>query len=120
MHSSKQILNISCLIVTMIYVFYHNAQNEIKNMKKKMADRIGTMRVSLRSQLEEGQQDRSWAHITKQIGMFAFSGLTKEEVTALRDKHHIYCTLDGRISMAGITSQNVSYMADSIKDVISK
>jgi aspartate aminotransferase len=85
-----------------------------------MADRINAMRVSLRTCLEEGhQQDRSWDHITKQIGMFAYSGLTKEEVIALRDKHHIYCTLDGRISMAGVTSQNVDYMADAIKDVIS-
>jgi aspartate aminotransferase len=86
---------------------------------KDMADRINTMRGSLRSSLEEGQQDRSWDHITKQIGMFAYSGMTKEEVIALREKHHIYCTLDGRISMAGVTSGNVDYMADAIKDVIS-
>ena len=82
-----------------------------------MADRINTMRVKLRTSLEEGPQDRSWDHITKQIGMFAYSGLTKDEVIALRDKHHIYCTLDGRISMAGVTSGNVDYMADAIKDV---
>lgn len=84
-----------------------------------MADRINSMRISLRTKLEEGQQDRSWDHITKQIGMFAYSGLTKEEVSVLREKHHIYCTLDGRISMAGVTSGNVGYMADAIKDVIS-
>jgi aspartate/tyrosine/aromatic aminotransferase len=32
--------------------------------------------------------------------MFAYSGMSKDEVIALREKHHIYCTLDGRISMA--------------------
>ena len=58
-----------------------------------MADRINDMRVSLRTRLEEGEQNRSWEHITTQIGMFAFSGLKKEEVTTLREKHHIYCTL---------------------------
>mmetsp|Transcript_1313 Transcript_1313/g.1905 ORF Transcript_1313/g.1905 Transcript_1313/m.1905 type:complete len:430 (-) Transcript_1313:1554-2843(-) len=93
--------------------------NDFIDQCKEMADRINSMRVALRSSLEEGQQDRSWDHITKQIGMFAYSGLTKEEVTALRDKHHIYCTLDGRISMAGVTTGNVTYMADAIKDVIS-
>ena len=87
---------------------------------KSMADRINGMRLKLRSALEEGGADRSWEHITRQIGMFAFSGLKKEEVIALRDKHHIYCTLDGRISMAGVTSGNVDYIAKSIKDVISK
>jgi len=84
-----------------------------------MADRINSMRVTLRTLLEEGQQNRPWDHITKQIGMFAYSGMTKEEVIALRERHHIYCTLDGRISMAGVTSGNVSYMADAIKDVVS-
>lgn len=85
-----------------------------------MADRINAMRVELRSALEEGGADRSWEHITNQIGMFAYSGMTKEEVTALRDNCSIYCTLDGRISMAGVTSGNVDYIASSIKEVIKK
>jgi aspartate aminotransferase, mitochondrial len=84
---------------------------------KGMADRINTMRTVLRSRLEEGGSSKSWDHITKQIGMFAYSGMTKEQVTVLRDKHHIYCTLDGRISMAGVTSVNVDYIADAILDV---
>ena len=83
---------------------------------KGMADRINTMRAALRSRLEEGST-KSWEHITKQIGMFAYSGMTKDQVTVLRDTHHIYCTLDGRISMAGVTSGNVDYIADAIRDV---
>lgn len=67
---------------------------------KDMADRINTMRGLLKSELEAVGSTRSWDHITKQIGMFAYSGLTPEEVTEMKVKHHIYCTLDGRISMA--------------------
>jgi aspartate aminotransferase len=67
---------------------------------KAMADRIHSMRTLLRTKLEQGGSTRSWEHITSQIGMFAFSGLTKDQVIAMRDKHHVYCTLDGRISMA--------------------
>lgn len=74
--------------------------NDFIDQCKEMANRINDMRLELRSALEEGGSDRSWEHITKQIGMFAYSGLTKDEVTVLRDKHHIYCTMDGRISMA--------------------
>lgn len=48
------------------------------------------------------------------------SGMSKDEVIALREKHHIYCTLDGRISMAGVTSKNVDYIARSIYDVTDK
>lgn len=87
---------------------------------KIMAERITSMRIRLRSLLEKGQVNCSWEHITKQIGMFAYSGLTEKEVIALRNKHHIYCTLDGRISMAGVTSGNVNYIANAIKDVIAQ
>lgn len=67
---------------------------------RDMADRINKMRGLLRAELEAAGSSRSWDHITKQIGMFAYSGLTPEEVTQMKEKHHIYCTLDGRISMA--------------------
>ena len=87
---------------------------------KGMASRIDSMRTRLRGKLEELGSTRDWSHITKQIGMFAFSGMSKEEVEGLRDKHHIYCTLDGRISMAGVTSKNVDYIAESIYDVTEK
>ena len=40
-------------------------------------------------------------HITSQIGMFAYTGLSKEQCTMLTDKYHIYCTKNGRFSMAG-------------------
>jgi len=82
-----------------------------------MAKRIDSMRVKLRNILEELGSSRSWEHITKQIGMFAYSGMSEDEVVALREKHHIYCTLDGRISMAGVTSKNVEYIARAIYDV---
>ena len=83
---------------------------------KEMVDRINRMRIKLRSTLEEGEQQCSWEHITNQIRMFAFSGMTKEEVTKLREKYHIYCTLDSWMSMVGVTSNNVNYIADSIDD----
>jgi aspartate aminotransferase, mitochondrial len=82
-----------------------------------MADRIKMMRIALRKRLQECGSKLPWEHITKQIGMFAYSGMTKEQVTKLRDVHHIYCTMDGRISMAGVTSGNVDYIANAIHDV---
>lgn len=82
-----------------------------------MADRIHDMRSSLRSALEQAGSTRDWQHITNQIGMFAYSGMTKDQVEELKAKHHIYCTADGRISMAGVTSGNVDYIANAIHDV---
>ena len=83
-----------------------------------MAGRIHDMRIALRTKLEAFDDcSRNWQHITKQIGMFAYSGMTKEEVIRMKEKHHIYCTADGRISMAGVTSGNVDYIANAIHDV---
>jgi aspartate aminotransferase, mitochondrial len=74
--------------------------NDFYGQCRGMADRINSMRTALRTSLEGSGSKKPWDHITKQIGMFAFSGLTKEEVVALRERHHVYCTGDGRISMA--------------------
>lgn len=82
-----------------------------------MADRINSMRILLRQKLEDAGSTHSWEHITKQIGMFAYSGLDKDQVMTMRKKHHLYCTADGRISMAGVTSGNVDYIANAIHDV---
>lgn len=81
---------------------------------KAMADRIMAMRSGLRGHLEGLKSTRSWEHITDQIGMFCYTGLTQEEVLKIREDSHIYFTNDGRISMAGITTANVEYVAKSI------
>lgn len=84
---------------------------------KDMADRIIGMRVSLREKLEQLGSSLSWEHITNQIGMFCYSGLTPEQVDRLTNEFHIYMTRNGRISMAGITTGNVGYLANAIHEV---
>mmetsp|Transcript_29583 Transcript_29583/g.79439 ORF Transcript_29583/g.79439 Transcript_29583/m.79439 type:complete len:443 (-) Transcript_29583:222-1550(-) len=81
---------------------------------KGMADRIIAMRTALRSALEARGSKRSWKHVTDQIGMFCYSGMTEEQVLELRSKYAIYITNDGRISMAGVTQDNVEYLADGM------
>lgn len=84
---------------------------------KLMANRIISMRTALRGRLEELGSKKSWNHITDQIGMFCYTGLTPEQVDRLAQEFHIYLTRDGRVSMAGISSTNVSYLAESIHKV---
>jgi len=83
-----------------------------------MAKRIGEMRVLLRQKLEAGNVAHKWNHITDQIGMFCFTGLSQEQVKILREKYHIYCTDDGRFSMAGINKHNIDYLAQSVLAVL--
>jgi len=81
---------------------------------KAMADRIITMRALLKENLEKLGSKRDWSHITSQIGMFAFTGLTPEQMDVLAKEHSVYATRDGRISVAGITTGNVKRLAEAI------
>ncbi|RQM04995.1 hypothetical protein DH86_00003733 [Scytalidium sp. 3C] len=84
---------------------------------KGMADRIITMRALLKKNLEDLGSKHDWSHITKQIGMFAYTGLTPEQMDKLAKEHSVYATKDGRISVAGITSANVKRLAEAIHAV---
>lgn len=83
-----------------------------------MADRIIRMRALLREELEGRlKSSRSWAHVTSQIGMFAYTGLNAEQMERLAKEESVYATKDGRISVAGITSGNVKRLAEAIHKV---
>jgi len=82
-----------------------------------MADRINGMRSALVSELAKAGSTRNWSHITDQIGMFCFTGLSPEQVGKLKDEQHIYMTGDGRISVAGLNSKNVAIVAKAIHEV---
>mmetsp|Transcript_18541 Transcript_18541/g.31173 ORF Transcript_18541/g.31173 Transcript_18541/m.31173 type:complete len:428 (+) Transcript_18541:77-1360(+) len=84
---------------------------------KGMADRIIDMRASLRTELEASGSTLKWNHVTDQIGMFCFSGMTGEMVDRLASEYHIYMTRNGRVSMAGVTSKNVKRLAMAMHDV---
>ncbi|XP_045811444.1 aspartate aminotransferase, mitochondrial [Trifolium pratense] len=82
-----------------------------------MADRIIGMRTTLRENLENLGSSLPWQHITNQIGMFCYSGMTPEQVDRLTSEFHIYMTRNGRISMAGLNTGNVGYVANAIYEV---
>lgn len=60
----------------------------------------------------------TWNHITDQIGMFSFTGLNEQQVQKLREQFHIYMTKNGRISMAGLNTNNIDYFAKSVDSVV--
>ena len=50
--------------------------------------------------------------------MFSFLGITTEQVQALKSQYGIYMEESGRINVADITMENVSYLTDSIAKVL--
>ena len=87
-----------------------------------MATRVRTMRelltAALRASGAPSPDGGDWSHVVDQIGMFAYTGLSAENVDALRTDHHIYLTRDGRMSMAAMKPGDVDYVAECIRDVL--
>ena len=82
-----------------------------------MSGRMKEMRQVLRQELENSGSKHDWSHITSQIGMFAFTGLNEAQVTQLREKHAIYMTMNGRISIAGLNTGNIKRIAAAFHEV---
>jgi len=85
---------------------------------KAVSGRIQDMRRALYDELIALKVPGKWEHIIKQIGMFSYTGLNAKQCECLIDKHHIYLIKNGRISMAGVTSKNVKYIAKAIQDAV--
>lgn len=91
---------------------------EWKEEMQMMAGRIKTVRQKLYDEISKINSDRDWSFILKQIGMFSFTGLTPEQVENMTNKHHIYMTKDGRISLAGLPSSKAEFLAKAIDDSV--
>jgi aspartate/tyrosine/aromatic aminotransferase len=85
---------------------------------RDMCDRINKMRSLFVETLREEGVERDFSFIAKQKGMFSFSGLTPEQVEALRDRFAIYIVGSGRINVAGMTEDNMGPLCDAIAEVL--
>mmetsp|Transcript_26873 Transcript_26873/g.58642 ORF Transcript_26873/g.58642 Transcript_26873/m.58642 type:complete len:429 (+) Transcript_26873:165-1451(+) len=81
-----------------------------------MADRIKAMRTELHRCMVERNAPGDWTFVLKQIGMFSYTGLNKAQCENMTKKWHVYMTMDGRISMAGLSGAKAPYLADAILD----
>jgi len=93
---------------------------EWRDCIRTMSSRIIAMRASLRQKLEELGTPGDWSHITTQIGMFSYTGLSQEMCIFLKQEKHLYLLKSGRISMCGLTSKNVDYVAKAINEAVTK
>ena len=85
---------------------------------KEMRDRINGMRQLLVDQLVANGVTRDFNFITQQNGMFSFLGIDQAQVQRLQDEFSIYIVGSSRISLAGISQDNVNYLTQSIAKVL--
>ncbi|MFB2642627.1 amino acid aminotransferase [Shewanella bicestrii] len=85
---------------------------------KVMRDRINGNRAILVEKLKANGVERDFGFIARQKGMFSFLGVNPEQVARLQKEFSIYMVGSSRISIAGISEDNVDYLAKSIAKVL--
>jgi aspartate aminotransferase len=80
----------------------------------EMRERLRDMKFLLNDALIEQAPDHDFSHLARATGMFCFLGITAAQVARLKNDFGIYMVDSSRINVAGITPQNVSYLAASI------
>jgi aromatic-amino-acid transaminase len=84
----------------------------------EMRVRIKEMRQKLVDGLQAAGVQRDMSFIIQQIGMFSYSGLTKDQMVRLRSEFGIYGTDTGRMCVAALNSKNIDYVCAGIAKVL--
>ncbi|MFM1817435.1 MAG: Aromatic-amino-acid aminotransferase [Pseudomonadota bacterium] len=83
----------------------------------EMRLRIKAMRQKLVDGLKAAGVEQDMSFITSQIGMFSYSGLTKDQMVRLRSEFGVYGTDTGRMCVAALNSKNIDYVCQAIAKV---
>ena len=84
----------------------------------EMRARIKAMRQKLVDGLKASGVKQDMSFITSQIGMFSYSGLSKDQMVRLRNEFGVYGTDTGRMCVAALNSKNIDYVCASIAKVV--
>ena len=84
----------------------------------QMRGRIRAMREQLVDKVQTRVPGFDFSFVTRQRGMFSYSGLSKLAVGRLREEFAIYAVDTGRICVAALNLRNIDYVADAIAKVL--
>lgn len=84
----------------------------------EMRVRIKAMRQKLVDGLKAAGVKQDMGFITSQIGMFSYSGLSKDQMVRLRSEFGVYGTDTGRMCVAALNSKNIDYVCQAIAKVV--
>ncbi len=85
----------------------------------EMRVRIKSMRQKLVDGLKAAGVKTDMSFITQQVGMFSYSGLSKEQMVRLRNEFGVFGTDSGRMCVAALNSKNIDHVCASIAKVLS-
>ena len=80
--------------------------------------RILAMREALVSALQQKIPGKDFSFLTRQRGMFSYTGLSPEQVVRLREEFGVYLIGSGRMCMAGLNQKNIEKVASAMAAVM--
>jgi len=83
-----------------------------------MRVRIKLMREEFTNKLAAAGVKQNFSFVSRQKGMFSYSGLTKAQMERLRGEFGVYGVDSGRICVAALNSRNIDYVVSSIAKVL--
>jgi aromatic-amino-acid transaminase len=91
----------------------HMWEEELAGMRQ----RIKAMRGTLVQKLAAAGVRRDMSFVTRQRGMFSYSGLNKQQMLRMRTEFGVYGVDSGRICVAALNSRNLDHVAQAIAAV---
>ncbi|MBB3101953.1 amino acid aminotransferase [Azomonas macrocytogenes] len=86
----------------------------------EMRQRIHRIRLEMVRQLAAKGVQQDFSFVSRQRGMFSFSGLNIDQVDQLRNDYGVYIVGTGRICAAALNTRNLDYVTDAIVQVLGR
>jgi aromatic-amino-acid transaminase len=84
----------------------------------EMRERIRTMReLFVKGLADQGVKD-DFSFITRQNGMFSYTGFSKDVVQKMRDEYSIYIVGSGRVCLAAMNEKNIPVICQALATVL--
>jgi aspartate/tyrosine/aromatic aminotransferase len=93
-------------------------RNQWQMELEEVRQRIVSMRQLLCGSLKNNAAGMDFSHIEKQKGMFSFLGITTPQLERLRSEFGIYIVSSTRINLAGVNSNNIGHLTESLQAVL--
>lgn len=88
--------------------------SEVEAMRERMADIRKRVHAMLAAKLPGYDAD----YFVRQQGMFTYSGLSRDQLLALRERHGVYIIDSGRVAVPGLNTANIGHFTDALVDVL--
>ncbi len=93
-------------------------EDELAGMRQRIKQMRALLLEKLKAALKAAGAEQDFSFITRQRGMFSYSGLSKPQMERLRSEFGVYGVDSGRICVAALNTGNIDHVVASIAKVL--